>query len=525
MAARVDWRQAILVESKVANIMATQERHGVWFDTQRAKWYIHTLTERILAIDRVAVPMMPKMLDVGTPINKPFKKSGQPSVILEKWLESNPGVSVGGPFTRVEFNDFDLGKVGLFKDWMLNNGWIPDSWNTKNLTLHPATKKRFTPEEQARVLNGYIKDLLETPSGKLRIGLLGIKRGSSIGDVKLLLLKRKIVPTTPKITESSLDTIKTDLGSMVMERMVLSHRRSLLEGLVEIVRPDHRLSARANPCATPTARMRHSGVVNIPAARSIFGKQIRGLFQGTPIEDLPRFTYKFKTKRRTYKRSIKGRMVFVGYDGAGLELRMLAHYINDPDFTKEVVDGDIHTKNQMAAGLPTRDDAKTFIYAFIYGAGDGKLGLIIGGTSKDGAAIRDQFLRANPKLAKLIETVRAQAERGFLIGLDGRKLWMRRNEFNDVMVHKALNTLLQAAGAIVMKYAMVWLDEEVKALGLRAWKVVDMHDEGQWECHPEDVDKLCELMNNCVKKAGEYLGLNCPLASDSIVGANWYETH
>lgn len=153
------------------------------------------------------------------------------------------------------------------------------------------------------------------------------------------------------------------------------------------------------------------------------------------------------------------------------------------------------------------------------------MGLIVGGTSRDGAKLRSQFLEANPLLAKLIEETRAMAERGFVMGLDGRKLWMRRDEFGEVMSHKALNTLLQGAGAIVMKYAMVWLDEQVKSLGLRAHKVIDMHDEGQWECHPEDVDNLTDLMNNCVRVAGEQLGLNCPLASEAKVGMNWYMTH
>lgn len=526
MADKVDWKRAIHVESKVADIMARQERRGVWFDTQRAKWYIHILTERILRIDQVAVPQMPKMVTVGTPINKPFKKNGEPSEILLKWLRENPGHSVGGPFTRISYDDFDFGKVGLFKEWMLKHGWIPDEWNVKNLTLN-SLKERLNKEDQARVLNGYIQDLREDVSGPLRIKLLGIKKGTSIGDVKKMLLKRKLVPTTPKITESSLETIQSDLGALVQQRMIWTHRRSLLQGLVESVRKDHRLSARANPCATPTARMRHSVVVNIPAARSPFGKELRGLFQGSPMEldQVIYYRYEFKTKKKSYKRVLKNKMVFVGYDGAGLELRMLAHYINDPEFTRELIEGDVHARNQAAAGLPTRDDAKTFIYAFLYGAGDGKLGLIIGGSSRDGAAIRAKFLEANPLLAQLIERVREQAEKGYLIGIDGRKLWMRRNEFGEVMAHKALNTLLQAAGAIVMKYAMVWLDDEVKKANLRAFKVLDMHDEGQWECHPEDVDKLRELMDNCVRRAGEYLGMNCPLASDSVAGGSWLETH
>ncbi|WZH62446.1 DNA polymerase [Pseudomonas phage vB_Pae_WS1160] len=102
---------------------------------------------------------------------------------------------------------------------------------------------------------------------------------------------------------------------------------------------------------------------------------------------------------------------------------------------------------------------------------------------------------------------------------------MRRSESGDVMIHKALNTLLQAAGAIVMKWAMVLLDERVRRLNLRAWKVLDIHDEGQWECHPEDLIALRGQMEVCVRDAGVLLGVNCPLASDSIAGRSWYDTH
>lgn len=527
MADVVDWSKAYWVESRVADIMSRQEKHGVHFEAQRARWYVHILTERILKIDLIAVPQMPKVLTVGTELKKPFKKNGEPSALLERWIEDNPGLDVGGPFTRVSFDDFDMGKVGLFKDWLLDQGWLPDQYNIKDLTVNSAGVK-LRGDDLNRVVNGYMQDLKDSKSGPLRMKLLGIKPGMTRGDVRALLLRKRKVPAAPKITEESLSTVDTPLGRLIMERMVWSHRRSLIEGLLESLRPDGRLGASANPDATPTHRMKHRVVVNIPAARSPFGKELRSLFSGGPLDSADSglvYTYVFKTKKKEYKRSLKGRYVIVGYDGAGLELRMLAHYINDPDFIREVVEGDIHTKNQLAAGLPTRDDAKTFIYAFIYGAGDAKIGLIIGGTSRDGAVMRESFLKANPKLATLIETVKQQAAKGYLIGLDGRKLWMRRNEDGEVMSHKALNTLLQAAGAIVMKWAMVYLDQAVKAHKLDAHKIIDMHDEGQWECHPKDVDKLKQLMSECVRKAGEHLGLNCPLASDAVAGANWYETH
>lgn len=550
MSQKVDWRQAYLVESKVASIMSQQERRGVWFDRQRAQWYIHILTERILYIDLEAVPQMPKVLRVTCNMSKPFKKNGAPSIRCEQWLASSglPRTDLGGPFTSISFDPFDLGKTGLFKDWLLTQGWIPDQYNIKDITVN-SKGDRLSNSDLNAAIKGYMEDLVTSKSGPLRMKLLGIRRGKdTMGEVRAKLLKVRKLPTTPKITEESLATLETDLGQLVQKRMVWSHRRSLLQGLVDQVRADGRLPAGANPDATPTHRMRHRTVVNIPAARSTFGHEIRSLFGGGPCngvrpkvihsklsdtlrvipltnmtEGLKKGLWKSAGRYRKYLK--RNQYVFVGYDGSGLELRMLAHYINDPDFTREVVDGDIHTKNQLAAGLPTRDDAKTFIYAFIYGAGDGKLGLIIGGGGKAGAEIRAKFLAANPLLAALIDKVKADAEAGYLIGLDGRKLMMRKNEYGDVMVHKALNTLLQAAGAIVMKYAMVLLDEQVKSAGLRAFKVIDMHDEGQWECHPEDVSALRVLMDNCVRIAGETLGLNCPLASDSVYGATWYDTH
>ena len=503
MADTVDWSRSILAEHRVADIIARQERRGVYFDTQRAKWYIHLLTERILKIDIVAVPLMPKRVIQGRTYNKPFKKNGDLSVAASKWVQEF-GVVVSGPFSTFTIDDFDFGKVGLFKDWMLKQGWIPDAWNIKNLTVDTAGKK-LAQDDMMRVINGYMDDLRTSASGKLRMEMLGIKKGMTVSAVKQLLLKKRIVPTTPKLTETSFHTVDTPLGTMVMERMVWSHRRSLLEGLVEIVRPDHRLSARANPCATPTARMRHSGVVNIPAARSPFGKELRSLFKAPIIDGV--------------------RWKFVGYDAAALEIRMFAHYLGNEEYTEQVLNGDIHSFNQKAAGLPTRDNAKVFFYGWLYGAGNSKIGSIVGGTAKDGAELNERFTNSIRGMKEFIDSTKQQAERGYLIGIDGRKLIMRRNETGEVMAHKALNTLLQGAGAIVMKYAMIILDDGVKNLGLRAHKVLDMHDEGQWECHPEDVAKLRQLMDNCVRLAGEQLNMNCPLASESKEGYSWYDTH
>ena len=129
---------------------------------------------------------------------------------------------------------------------------------------------------------------------------------------------------------------------------------------------------------------------------------------------------------------------------------MLAHYMNDKEYTEQILNGDIHSYNQRLAGLPTRDAAKTFIYAFIYGAGDAKLGSIINGSKADGARLRNKFLSNLPVLGELIDNVKTASLRGYLLGLDGRKVWMRKQD-GQVMQHKALNTLLQCAGAVIMK--------------------------------------------------------------------------
>ncbi|MFW3388057.1 UNVERIFIED_CONTAM: DNA polymerase, partial [Kocuria sp. CPCC 205274] len=182
--------------------------------------------------------------------------------------------------------------------------------------------------------------------------------------------------------------------------------------------------------------------------------------------------------------------------------------------------------NQRLAGLPTRKQAKTFIYAFLYGAGDANLGGQLGGGKEEGAALRKRFLAECPCIPVLIEWVQGFAKsHGWVPAIDGRKLIMRLDDNGEPMTHKALNTMLQAAGSIVMKYAGCFLDSWNKRDKLDCHQVIMMHDEYQFTCRWEHVPQLRKNIDNCVRKAGEYLKMECPLASDSIVGASWLHTH
>ena len=199
---------------------------------------------------------------------------------------------------------------------------------------------------------------------------------------------------------------------------------------------------------------------------------------------------------------------------------MLAHYMNDKEYTNEVINGDIHTANKVAAGLETRDAAKTFIYAFIYGAGSKKIGSIIGGSERDGERVKEKFLRATPSLRNLREKVDAVAKsnRRWLKGLDGRKIIIRHP-------HAALNSLLQGAGAIVMKVALTLLEQYVINKRIKAYPVVNVHDEFQYEVEEGKAEEFGRLAVQSIIDAGKKLKLRCDLNGEYRIGNNWAETH
>jgi DNA polymerase I-like protein with 3'-5' exonuclease and polymerase domains len=195
---------------------------------------------------------------------------------------------------------------------------------------------------------------------------------------------------------------------------------------------------------------------------------------------------------------------------------MLAHYMDDEDYTNEIINGDIHTANQKLAGLESRNQAKTFIYALLYGAGDEKLGSVAGGGRSIGEGLRKSFFDNLPAFAALKHRVAGASEQGYIKGIDGRKLTIRSQ-------HAALNTLLQSAGAIVMKKALVILNEKIKHLD--ADFVANVHDEWQIEADESVADEVGRLGVEAIIEAGLHFDLKCPLDGEYNVGNNWAETH
>jgi len=301
---------------------------------------------------------------------------------------------------------------------------------------------------------------------------------------------------TPIVAESVLATIKIPEGKLIAKYLMLQKRLGMVSSWIDAIDKDDRIRGKVNSCGAVTGRMTHSSpnLAQVPAVYSPYGKKCRELF----------------TVEEGYK--------LVGIDASGLELRMLAHYMNDEDYTNEVIHGDIHTANQKAANIDTRDNAKTFIYAFLYGAGSHKLGKIVGGKTEDGRRLQRDFLNNTPSLRILRNKVVGNAESGYLTGLDGRLLHIRSP-------HAALNTLLQSAGAIVMKRAVVILDHFSQVYKIDYKLVGQIHDEIQVEVKEKQAEFFGDLAVNCIRRAGKDFKLNCPLDGNYKIGTTWRETH
>ena len=306
----------------------------------------------------------------------------------------------------------------------------------------------------------------------------------------------------PQVDETTLMNVDIPEAKLIAEYLLIQKRIAQIESWIEAVKDDGRVHGRVITNGAVTGRMTHHSpnMAQIPNSGSLYGPECR---QCWTVED---------------------GMVLVGCDASGLELRMLAHYMKDSAYVKTVTEGsskegtDVHTINQKAAGLQTRDQAKTFIYAFLYGAGAAKIGSIVGGSYRDGEKLIDSFLAATPALQALRSKVARYAAKGYVPGLDGRKIWVRSE-------HSALNSLLQGAGAIVMKQALVIFEDKIRKSKWPVKFVANVHDEFQFECLPTIAEDAGKAARMSIIEAGEHFNLFCPLDGEYKIGNNWRETH
>lgn len=327
------------------------------------------------------------------------------------------------------------------------------------------------------------------------------------------------------VDESVLSTLNYPPAELLLEYLLVDKRLGQIaegkEACLRNVGKDGRMHGRVDTMGAVTSRMTHSkpNVAQTPANYSPYGEEFRACYT-VPV----------------------GKKL-VGMDADALELRMLAGYMarwDKGEYIKVVLDGkkedgtDIHTRNMHAIEIQSRDDAKTWFYAFIYGGGDFKLGTIIADSlgKKNlkprqlialGKKSRDNFEKNLPALGKLVKAAKtASKKRGKLRGLDGR-LHPSRSE------HSALNTLLQGAGAIIMKRALVFADAEAQRRGWVPGEhyefVANIHDELQAEVDENLAEEFGQMLSDQLIKAGEYYDFACPITGGFDIGTNWSETH
>lgn len=409
------------------------------------------------------------------------------------------------------------------------HGFLFDKQKAEKLLVQLSQKRAVLDDKLQTVFDPWYSAIeVTTPSKSIQYKSLerhSVEEGASYTKVKLNVfnpnsrhhiadrLKHKYgwKPTEftekgqPKIDESVLSRLPFPEAKILSEAMMIQKRISQLadgdNSWLGLVDENNRLHGEVNTNGAVTGRMTHNkpNLAQVPAVGKPYGKECRELF------------------------TVPAGKKLVGVDVSGLELRMLAHFLaryDNGEYGREVLEGDIHTVNQKAAGLPDRNSAKTFIYAFLYGAGPGKIGSIIGKGPKDGQNLKDRFLEATPALSQLLKAVTAAASRGFLVGLDGRKLHIRSS-------HAALNTLLQSAGALVCKQWAVEMDKALVETGLKSkcQVVANIHDEHQYECDADVAEEIGKLSIECIKRAGKYFNIRIELDGEAKIGNNWAECH
>ena len=312
-----------------------------------------------------------------------------------------------------------------------------------------------------------------------------------------------------------------EIAAILEEYLMISKRLGQLVdgkwGWMKCVKEDGRIHGSVNPCGAVTGRATHSSpnVAQVPSINSPYGKECSELF------------------------TVPAGWWQVGVDASGLELRCLANFMYPYDkgaYAHEILNGDIHTANQKAAGLPTRSMAKTFIYGFLYGAGDAKIGKIVGGDAKDGKRLKKEFLEKTPAIAQLRAAIENTlvAQRGYrgeikkwkrkyLKGLDGRPLHVRS-------LHSALNLLLQSAGALICKKWIVLFEQNMIRAGYDHGKdfqfMVWVHDEEGIACRTREIaEDAVRIGQSSMREAQSYYGFRVQLDTEGKIGKNWAETH
>ena len=324
--------------------------------------------------------------------------------------------------------------------------------------------------------------------------------GWKLDDWKMERMGREFIKKTPKLTKTSLDKLGWD-GSAIHHWTTLRSRRGVVEGWIENLK-NNRLHGNIWVVGTPTFRCRHEVIANLPAVTAELGKELRELLVAEP-----------------------GRKI-VGADSSGNQFRSLAHYAKDNNLTNQIMSGDIHQYNADIIDTDRRT-AKTWIYAFLFGAGATKLGKVLTGVGniKRGKESIEAYGNAIPGLKELKDrlvsiwnkTDAQNSTEGYVPGLDGRKVYVPQD-------YQTLNYLLQSCEAITTKAALHYQMKKIKEEKLDAQPRLYYHDEVAWSVAEEDAERTLEILTESFAEGPKNVGVTI-MAGEGTIGNNYAEVH
>lgn len=486
-----NWRDAHLLSFELFKNLKKQERYGWLVDQEYMDKCIHLLTHWMDRIDATIVPLLPLKLIVDEQkvkgeykfVSKPFKKNREYTAQVLKWMaDCDMDASernVVGPFSRISYRLVNLDSNEETKDYLLSEGWQPETWN-------------------------YKKD----------------DRGRPIKDDSGHLLR-----TSPKLSgDDPFVGVNGGVGRLIAKRVQCRHRRSQIEGWKKLVREDGRIAARVSGIAT-TGRMKHAAIVNVPGGDAFFGKQMRRCFtcrEGFVLVGCDSAGCQNRMLAARVGDDFFTRTLLDGRKEDGTSI----HHVNQRAI-KEVA--------QLEVSYHL---AKTLNYAFMFGASDKKLASTVGSTSVElGTRIREALLSVAAGFEELVNNLtrewksnakkrmnawgKMEHYKGWVTGLDGRPIYIESE-------HQILVYVLQSDEAIMMSAAYNLVCKRLAKkyrYGIDYGVVCFYHDEYTIECRKEIAEDVARIAEKCIVDAGKFYKIQCPHEGDAEIGRDWWEIH
>lgn len=497
------WSPSIKLEHEFQLIVNDLHDNGFAFNSTKAQKILDEVTASLLSLDKEIADAFPERLKLIREIHPKVTKHGTLSRTDFRWVaDGDLSIYNGGPFSRCEWVSFNPSSHKQIISILNNAGWKPINKTKTHIEIE--------------------RDLNRLKNSRQRDNEFDIR-------LKELYIKLESARVSGwKVDEENLSTLPPSAPApsrLLAKRILLESRRRTLTEWLSLVGEDGRIHGKFFGIGAWTHRMAHQNpnTANIPnefdtqGNKKLYGKEMRSLWV-----------------------SPKNRLL-VGVDAEGIQLRIFAHYINDPEFTRSLVEGkkddktDPHSLNQRILGsvCKSRAAAKRFIYALLLGAGLPKLAEILGCSVQEAQQALDRLILRYTGWAVLREKVFPQdAKRGYFVGLDGRKVPIP-GDTEGSRRHLAMSGYLQNGEAVCMKLATVKFYPELHKLGGKLVNFV--HDEWQSECrnNMEVAIQIAKLKADALRQVGEDLKLNCPLAGsywnddlkDYTIGTNWSVTH